>query len=328
MSEVVDVADTRQAASAGALLREARERAGLHVAALAGALKVPQRQLEALEQDRLELLPDVVYARALAASVCRTLKIDSRQVLSLLPKGGDSRLGKVEPINVPFRASGDVGRSAGRELLRRPPVLAALALLVGAVVLLLLPLIPNRQEPAATGDAMVKPEAASNAAAGSTTGAGDAATSAAAPLALPGTVTEAVVPPGAALAGATPSAGVPQVAPVTPVAPVAPPLPTSGGTVPGASAGAATTSAGSDAAVEAPVIQFSARQAAWVQVTDSRGSVYLRRMLAAGETVGVSGATPLAVVVGNVSNVQVQVRGRPHDVASSTRDNVARFEVR
>ncbi|HYE38489.1 MAG TPA: helix-turn-helix transcriptional regulator, partial [Ramlibacter sp.] len=51
--------------TAGALLRDAREAAGLHVATLAANLKVPVRKLEALEEDRYDLLPDAVFVRAL-----------------------------------------------------------------------------------------------------------------------------------------------------------------------------------------------------------------------------------------------------------------------
>ena len=67
--------------SAGTLLRQAREDSGLHVATLAAALKVPVRKLEALEADRFDLLPDAVFVRALAASVCRNLKLDPAAVL-------------------------------------------------------------------------------------------------------------------------------------------------------------------------------------------------------------------------------------------------------
>ena len=54
---------------AGNLLRKAREATGLHVAALAVSLKVPVSKLEALEAGRIDLLPDLTFARALAASV-------------------------------------------------------------------------------------------------------------------------------------------------------------------------------------------------------------------------------------------------------------------
>jgi cytoskeleton protein RodZ len=50
--------------TAGALLRDAREAAGLHIAALAVALKVPVAKLEALEADNFSALPDMVFVRA------------------------------------------------------------------------------------------------------------------------------------------------------------------------------------------------------------------------------------------------------------------------
>ncbi len=73
-----------EGASAGTLLRQAREAAGLHVSSLAASLKVPVRKLEALEEDRYEELPDAVFVRALASSVCRTLKVDPAPVLQRL----------------------------------------------------------------------------------------------------------------------------------------------------------------------------------------------------------------------------------------------------
>ena len=79
-------------ASAGALLRAARERQGMHVAALAAAIKIPQRKLEALESDRLDELPDATFARALALTVCRALKIDPAPVLAVLPLAGAQAL--------------------------------------------------------------------------------------------------------------------------------------------------------------------------------------------------------------------------------------------
>ena len=60
--------------SAGDMLRQAREAHGLDVAVVAAALKVPVQKIEALEADDIERLPDPVFARALAASVCRALQ--------------------------------------------------------------------------------------------------------------------------------------------------------------------------------------------------------------------------------------------------------------
>src|SRR6476469_144798 len=88
--------------TAGSLLRQAREAAGLHVAALAVSLKVPVRKLEALEDARYDALPDTVFARALASSVCRTLKVDPQPILDRLPQGHAPRLvPEREAINAP-----------------------------------------------------------------------------------------------------------------------------------------------------------------------------------------------------------------------------------
>lgn len=70
---------------AGQLLRQYRESTGLHIVVLASALKVSRAKLEALEADRLDDLPDVVFARALAMSCCRYLGKDPEPVLALMP---------------------------------------------------------------------------------------------------------------------------------------------------------------------------------------------------------------------------------------------------
>ncbi|HEY3635621.1 MAG TPA: helix-turn-helix domain-containing protein [Caldimonas sp.] len=100
MSEVADTA----APSAGRLLREARERQGLHIAVLAASIKVTSKKLELLEADRFDALPDATFTRALAQTVCRVLKIDPAAILVLLPPPAGHRLEQVgEGLNAPFR---------------------------------------------------------------------------------------------------------------------------------------------------------------------------------------------------------------------------------
>ena len=78
--------------SAGAVLRSYREKFGVKLDVLASTLRVPVAKLQALEEDRLDLLPDAVFARALALAVCRHLKTDAAPVLALLPGQDVSRL--------------------------------------------------------------------------------------------------------------------------------------------------------------------------------------------------------------------------------------------
>lgn len=92
------------AATAGSLLRRARQAQGLHIAALSASIKVSQRKLELLESDQFDQLPDATFTRALAQTVCRTLKVDAAPVLALLPPPKGHRLDEIaEGLNTPFR---------------------------------------------------------------------------------------------------------------------------------------------------------------------------------------------------------------------------------
>lgn len=107
-------------ASAGAMLRSARERQGLQLAELAAAIKVAPRKLQALEADRLDELPDIAFARALAKAVCRALKIDAGPVLDVLPglpQAGDARLEQITGgLRTPFR------ERSGHQVTRAPGI--------------------------------------------------------------------------------------------------------------------------------------------------------------------------------------------------------------
>ena len=76
------------------------------------------------------------------------------------------------------------------------------------------------------------------------------------------------------------------------------------------------------------MVVFKARSVSWVQVVDGKGNTVLRRVLDGGETVGVNGTLPLSVIVGSAEATSVEVRGKPFNLQSVTRDNVARFEVK
>ena len=289
-----DAAAAADAPSAGTLLRQAREEAGLHVSTLAAALKVPERKLEALEADRFDLLPDAVFVRALAASVCRNLKLDPAPILQLLPATAGPRLAPTEGgINAPFRSPRDGAGPSWRDQLSRPVFIAVFVLLLGALVVALL---PSRHDEVQA----VAPQAT-------------AAEPMAAPILAPAPV--APVATAGIAATATPSLPLKAASGVS-ISAVAPPAAL-------ASPPAAAQAPGADG-----IVVFKAKAASWIQVTDAKGGVPLRKLLGAGETAAASGPLPLAVTVGSVSATDVQVRGKPIDLAPLSRDNVARFEVK
>ncbi|MFX5005300.1 helix-turn-helix domain-containing protein, partial [Acinetobacter baumannii] len=65
--------------------------------ALAMILKVTPAKLAALEEGHLDQLPDANFARALAQTICRALKIDAAPVLAALPAARPSPLGTDKP---------------------------------------------------------------------------------------------------------------------------------------------------------------------------------------------------------------------------------------
>lgn len=314
MTEAVVQETPPDARSAGAMLRQAREAAGLHVAAMAVALKVPVAKLEALEQDRYDLLPDAVFARALASTVCRTLKVDARPILERLPQTSAPRLVQDnDGINAPFRSPRDAVAPNWREQAMRPVSLAVGALLVAAAVIVLLPRTHFEDRLADAGKPAAAPAAAP-----------------AAPAAI-----EEAKPLSAPLPAATEPAASPIVsASMTTPAPAQPaPGAAAAPTVTPANAPAAASTAASAAVALAPSAQtgpvvFRASAPSWVEVRDAKGGVPLRKTLAAGESAAIGGAMPLQVIVGNVKGTAVDVRGKPFDLQPLARDNVARFEVK
>ncbi len=292
------------AQEAGALLREARLKQNLHIAALAASIKVAPAKLEALEAGRFDELPDATFARALAQSVCRVLKIDAQPVLALLPTGAAAALEKVDAgLNTPFRER--QGRAAPADwLLPRQPALWVALLLVGAAAAFAL--MPGswvgRWTPSAgetpVGETRVE-----------TTITPPSATDPAA----------SVPPPGA---GMTP-------APVT--SPSAAPLDAPAASVPVAAAPATPASSVTGdppaAAASGAGAQLTARQATWVQASDAKGQVLLSRIVQAGEVVELTGARPLRLRIGNVRGTELVDRGQVIDLASRTRDNVLNLEL-
>jgi cytoskeleton protein RodZ len=303
--------------SAGALLKQAREAQGLHIAALAVSLKVPVKKLEALEADRHDLMPDAVFARALASSVCRSLKIDATEILARLPQTLKPRLSHHEQsINTPFRLPTDGPAPSVLSLLKRPLVQAVLALLLGALVLIFIPNVPQKTSEVANAaldgfkTSPVLSTSVDNNAGGTAMGAGtpvysspDASTTRAQTVAVTGQITEPVAVNAAAVLATSPSAV-------------------------SASVVASTALATATATLADGIVVFRAKGESWVEVIDARGLVSLRRTLAPGESASANGTMPLRVTVGRADQTQVFVRGQAFEDDARVRDNVLRFEVR
>jgi cytoskeleton protein RodZ len=274
--------------SAGRMLRRARESQGLPIDVLAASLKVSARKIELLEADRFDELPDATFTRALAQTLCRSLKLDSADVLALLPPATGHRIEQVsEGLNAPFRdRSPRLDTIAWGSLLKAAwaPVLFLLmaALLwrlpegsfqgsVAALTELVRGVLPGRGnavEAAATPPATGAPEAAA-----SEPGTGAVETVFSAP------------PPAAS-----------------------------------ASEAAMTPAAGP--------LELRASAESWIEVKDRTDRVLMSRSLQPGEAVTLDGALPMRVKIGNAAVTEVRFRGALVDIAPMTSENIAKVELK
>jgi cytoskeleton protein RodZ len=261
------------------MLRRARQSQGLHIAVLAASIKVSTRKLELLESDQLDKLLDPTFIRALAQSVCRSLKIDAAPVLAQLPQPSGRHLDQVnDGLNAPFRdRPGRFVPQHWASPLSATWIWAAAVLAAAAAVYYL----PSHWLP------FLKPAVTRT----SGTQLGEPVAPKPAPATEPSSV------------------------PKTPV------------TV----ALAPSTKADTDVAATEPVgglLQLRVSAQSWVEVSDGDGKPLLARLLQPGESVGLDGAPPLKLRIGNASGTQVVFRGQVLDLAAFTRENVARLELK
>jgi cytoskeleton protein RodZ len=301
------VAAAGASGQAGSLLKRAREAQGLHIGALAVALKVPVKKLEALEAGRFEELPDMVFVRSFTLSVCRALRIDPEPIMASLPERVLSQFkANDNGLNTSFKDSAGPSHHAWLSQLSSPLGWAVLALVLAIVVILAWPASPlfeERASPPGNPDPAVLTSLPQDAQPALETQPLPDASSAA--PALPATSASMMLPVATGSA-AKPGAVAPASAPASTVlAAVAP-----------------------DAASGPVVLELTGHGESWVQVTDASGQTKLRKTIHSGEIIRVGGPLPLSVTVGRADQVSASVRGQTMDLSPLARDNVARFEVK
>jgi cytoskeleton protein RodZ len=284
--------------SPGQQIRAAREAAGLHIVALAAALKVPVRKLEALEADRWTELTDPTFTRALASSVARHLKLDASSVLAGLPTVNADSLHI--PAGLGQAQTGDV--SFDWKSKANPVMLASMGLLVLAVGVYFMPtawvetaqVLPEQPVQSSLGkggDVAGTPLGATESVPPQPSGSSSA----------PVTAAEVVVP--AAREASAPSAS----ANGSPASETATSAPRAGGGV---------------------KLTLVLKGQSWVEVVDASGKLRLQRIATAGESLQFEDASSYSVVLGNAAVVDVQINGQAKDMSEFARNNVARFQAR
>ncbi len=296
-------------ANVGAELQRAREARGLALSEVAQQLKFAARQLEALEQDRFDLLPGGTFARGMVRSYARLLKIDPEPLVRRLAEHFEApdaaTLAARYSQPVPFSDNG------------RRSTLVYLGLSLGVLALgggvawqwyherHPASVVARASEPAKLASA--SPSTGSEAA---EKGSEPAAKSEPAnvPTAVP--APKAKAPAAAAKTAQAPiapkaeaeKAGIEKVADLKPlpVAKVAP-------------------------GVHRLVIQCE--DEAWIEVRDANERALVSSLNPAGAERVVQARGPLNLVIGNAQHVRILHNGQPIDLAPYTKVATARFTL-
>jgi cytoskeleton protein RodZ len=283
---------------------------GLHLAVLSVNLKVPVRQLEALEADQHDPSKSPVFIRALASSVCRQLQMDPAPVLALLPQAPGQmplRRESIVPVQSESRLRLDI-MTFLHGLPRQTLVIAALMLSSIAALLWM----PSPSSWAWLQPAPVNLVAASAAPAPQIMLEASAA-------GLP-----QVVAPSSESAALVQTPPVMAATPAVVSSPVLVPE-----ALPAASAPAGNAKPMIAAAVSTgAVLGFVANQESWVEIRDGKNQVLWSRLMRQGEATQVQYPLPMRVVIGRANAVNVTYQGKPFDLSPHTKVTVARFEVK
>jgi len=279
--------------TAGQLIKAARMRKGLHLAVLSVNLKVPVRKLEALEADALTATQNPVFLRTLAASVCRQLGMDPAPVLVLLPQASNY----IEPHGAVRHALITPTQFAKTQRVSATwaPYTLALAAVMCALIASLI-WLPNPSQWAWVNEVSAYLDTVT----GQSTVSSESTTVVSTP------VSNDALPMGAAKV--VPSQVEAVVAPASVIMEPALPL--------------------AVALKTATELQFTAVDSSWVEVRDGQDRVLWSGNLNAGEAKNLSIASPVQVVVGKASAVQVSYKGQLLDLKPYTKVSVARFEVK
>jgi cytoskeleton protein RodZ len=294
---------TPEPSSAGAILKQERERQNLSEADIIARLRVSPAQLQALEADQYARLPGETFTRGIIRGYAKLLRIDPEPVLATYDRAApaSSRPTIAVPTqNIRFGAD-----RTGR-FTRWGLALLAIGVIAGGAWLLYSS--ARLSAPAPVPQAENRPPAQS----------GTPGDVQAPPVAQTPPVAQAPAPTtGATTTGPANVGSVAGEAPGNPIGAARP------GNVPGAASEPPAT-----AASAANTLHFIFKKDSWVQVRDNTGTVIFSQLNARGTEKDVTGTPPLSLVVGNASEVRLTYQGKPIDLAQHTKVNVARFTLK
>ena len=330
-------ADTLVGASLGAILQAARNERKMSQQDVSDSLRYSVKQVDALERDAFDLLPDAMITRGFIRNYARLLEIDAAPLLDayrqLSPTPSPSQLAvnaSMQPVQLTkdsqpwliyilgsilvlffllawfvyleylpeqFKLQGDDAQQANTSAVESPEVNQHALEMPLPEVALPAAERQFEETPLPTVDAVSPGQVAVNQPSQIVTQANVSAT---AQQAAPAALTPQVAPAKSEVAIKTESQTKPepQIKPET----VAP-------------------------ALEAKKVSMTVTAETWVRVSDKAGQVLYESTLNAGDTQQLSFQPPFNVIIGNAKAATVNVSGQAVDLVGYTRNNVARISL-
>lgn len=289
--------------SVGAILRTTREAQGLTIENMADRIKFSVRQLEALEGNNLELLPQGAFLRGFVRSYARALQLDEAPLIAALasPPLSTIELGASQ-------ANDTVLPSISATTKNNAYILGAAALLVVGLGIFLLTKPNESVMSKVTLEELALPalEAASSVSASDSQVVEASAVVVSAPVVVVAPLPVSAIAKAPAVTPAAPQS-IPSVPAKSPnvVTPVVVPTP------------ATAVSDAELALLKRRPIHIVFTQDSWMEIVDTRGDVLLSRMTVAGSEkwIGGRGRAPYQVSIGKVEAVKIYYRGREVDLS-------------
>jgi cytoskeleton protein RodZ len=308
----------------GGALRAAREKQGLSVQDVANRLKISVKQIEALEADNFDALPEPTIVRGFIRNYAKQLRLNSEPLIDAYTVMVPSSL----PYDLTVKSATKMKMTSND----KPKANVYLWLGLGAVLLAAIwifyqqyiqkpsPIEPTKPVAEAVPQVEPLPEVALPAIDRETIEVMDEALSLHPDRALPAPETAApeTPAPSTPLASANSPAEPASATNKTPVlAPAATPEPA-----------AAVPVATTLAETENARLEISASQQTWINVVDASGKEVYSKILYEGNRELIEAKPPLKLTVGNASATKVTYNGKSQDLAPHTNVNVARITLK
>ncbi|BBI99837.1 XRE family transcriptional regulator [Ferrigenium kumadai] len=265
-------------------MREARERLGLNVTDVAHQIKLAPRQIEALEADDYQRLPEMAFVRGFVRSYAKILHLDAESLLAVLPQPEAAAVQPILPsVEVPFPSP----LSPQRQNLI---LLGAALLLAVVVVAFAVWHLTTPQEKTETAQVET-------------------------PLALPADVQ--VIPASPVAEASTMASAVPAVSAPQPL-PVA-----AQSSVPAAKTAVAPTATAKpvpqpDTSAKTGVLRLVFGEESWTEIRDRDGKLISSQINLPGSELRLDGRAPLSLVIGHAASAHLYYKGKEVDLKPYT----------